>query len=59
MGWEGIITAAVSLMALAERLIAIVRGMGVSQQDVDKAIAENRAARAKALEDARGTEWPT
>jgi len=59
MGWEGIITAAAHLMALAERLMDIVKGMGVTQKEIDAVVEANREERRKALESARDAEWPT
>jgi len=59
MGWEGIITAAVHLMALADKLFDIVRNMGVTQKEIDAVVEANREERRKALESARDAEWPT
>jgi acetylglutamate kinase len=58
MGWEALIAVAVGLWEQADKIIAFVKTLGVTKEDIDKSIARNRAARAAQLAKDRKEEWP-
>lgn len=58
MDWTALVSVAVALMGRANEIMDLVRSMGVSQEDIDKVIAQNREERRTRLARDRKNDWP-